>query len=146
MRTGGRLRIVHGPPTPALAGPDGNGEGDPRAKRVRRTRDTGVVIVSDTMFTLGAASVIRGRRVVQIVAFAVLGILLVALGGYWYQASVAGAQWHNSHCPPGATCTTAEPLSLLLYIEDLGWILILVAVLLTTLTLWSMWRTRPVHG
>jgi hypothetical protein len=90
--------------------------------------------------------VIRGRRVVQIVSFAVLGILLVTLGGYWYQGSVAGAEWHNSHCPPGATCTTAEPLSAFLYIEYVGWILILLAILLAAFTMWSMWRTRPVRG
>jgi hypothetical protein len=82
------------------------------------------------------------RRVIQIVAFAVLGGLLVPFGAYMYQASVANAQRTNNNCPANESCPTVEPSSLFLYFEGIGWVLLLVAALLTVYVAWSTRGTR----
>ncbi len=80
---------------------------------------------------------------IQILGFAVLGILLVLVGAYQYQSSVANAQRANNNCPSNASCVTVGPDTLDLYLEYLGGVLLVVAAALTVRAVWSSRASPP---
>jgi hypothetical protein len=82
------------------------------------------------------------RRMIQVVAFAVLGVLLVTVGAYEYQVSVTNARNVNNNCPNNESCPTAVPNPMFLFIEYLGAALLVVAVLLGIRAAWSS-RVAP---
>jgi len=70
------------------------------------------------------------KRAIQAAALAILGLVLVAVGGYEYQASVSGADNYNNNCPANELCPTAIPNPMFMLIEYVGLVLLVVAALL----------------
>jgi hypothetical protein len=86
---------------------------------------------------LMGSPMVLSKRAIQAVAFAVFGLVLVAVGGFEYEASATAAQNYNNDCPANELCPTAIPNEMFLLMEYVGVVLLVVAALLGALAAMS---------
>jgi hypothetical protein len=79
------------------------------------------------------------RPLIQVVALASVGLVLVLVGAYLYGVSATNAQNANNNCPANEMCPTAIPNSQNLLLEYLGGALLVVAAILGVIQ-FRFWR------